>query len=419
VGDVEGEGYDALVGGVGKRILVVDHQGSPLWKIDLESNVIACDARDVDGDDAAEVAVALRNKRVILWNDDKVALFTRKMDYPIADVWLEDMTDDSELELIVADRRGNVVVLTSTGYELMRLELGEVITVFAVLRFGKKKLFVTGNHSDILKIWDIKGRRINEVKLSGEPTAISAGVPAKKTDLAYIVVSTEDGRLSFWEIRDKTSVSESEKTTLQEIEATKTILYRRAIKCGNCGAPASPESPRCESCGATLQILDEYALEEYIGEALDSITSKHEKIKLKELDRILRRTLPRPASYNLRRSLQTMIEKGIVDGHIDQNIFVRTRPWKIKSSDRPQREEIRKLPEVIISLLKNDNSFEIQLVEKKTGIDRSILRKSLLILLGDGQIEGRISDDEFILEDSQKIDSFVNKLQEEIESISE
>ncbi|TFG14854.1 WD40 repeat domain-containing protein [Candidatus Thorarchaeota archaeon] len=418
VGDVEGEGHDALVGGVGKRILVIDHQGSLLWKIDLESNVIACDARDVDGDDAAEVAVALRNKRVILWNDDKVALFTRKMDFPIADVWLEDMTDDSELELIVADRRGNVVILTSTGYELMRLELGEAITVFAVIRFGKKKLFVTGNHSKLLKIWDIKGRRINELKLSGEPSAISAGVPAEKTDLAYIVVSTEDNRLGFWEIRDKTRVSDSEKTTLQEIEATKTILYRRAIRCGNCGAPTSPESSRCESCGAILEVLDEYALQEYISEALDSITSKHEKIKLKELDRILRRTLPKPASYNLRRSLQTMIEKRIVEGHIDGNVFVRTRPWKIKSSNRPRRDEIRRLPEVIFSLLKKEKSFEIQLVEKKTGIDRSVLRKSLLILLGDEEIEGRMSDNEFILEESQEIESFVSKLLEEIESIS-
>ncbi|MHA2352620.1 MAG: hypothetical protein ACXABX_05830, partial [Candidatus Thorarchaeota archaeon] len=48
VGDIEGEGKDALVGGVGKKVLVVDHRGSPVWNIRLESNVVACDARDVD-----------------------------------------------------------------------------------------------------------------------------------------------------------------------------------------------------------------------------------------------------------------------------------------------------------------------------------------------------------------------------------
>ncbi|MFX0108661.1 MAG: hypothetical protein ACFE7R_10275, partial [Candidatus Hodarchaeota archaeon] len=38
VGDIEGEGSDALVGGVGKRVLVVDQRGKPLWKIELESS---------------------------------------------------------------------------------------------------------------------------------------------------------------------------------------------------------------------------------------------------------------------------------------------------------------------------------------------------------------------------------------------
>ena len=49
VADVEGEGKDALVGGVGKKVLVVDNRGSPVWNIRLESNVVACDARDIDG----------------------------------------------------------------------------------------------------------------------------------------------------------------------------------------------------------------------------------------------------------------------------------------------------------------------------------------------------------------------------------
>ncbi|NOR38988.1 MAG: hypothetical protein GQ580_05330, partial [Candidatus Thorarchaeota archaeon] len=49
-----------------------------------------------------------------------------------------------------------------------------------------------------------------------------------------------------------------------QIESTKTILYRRAIKCGNCGANTSPEDATCDSCGATLEILDEYAIEEFL-----------------------------------------------------------------------------------------------------------------------------------------------------------
>ena len=48
VADVIGDGKDALVGGVGKKVLVVDHRGSTVWNIRLESDVIACDARDVD-----------------------------------------------------------------------------------------------------------------------------------------------------------------------------------------------------------------------------------------------------------------------------------------------------------------------------------------------------------------------------------
>ncbi|NHJ14611.1 MAG: hypothetical protein EAX95_13105, partial [Candidatus Thorarchaeota archaeon] len=88
VGDVQGEGEDALVGGVGKKVLIVDQKGKSLWKLDVESSVIACDARDIDGDDSAEVVAALQNKRIILWNHDQTALFSRTVDQSVADVWL-------------------------------------------------------------------------------------------------------------------------------------------------------------------------------------------------------------------------------------------------------------------------------------------------------------------------------------------
>ncbi|MFW9933202.1 MAG: zinc ribbon domain-containing protein [Candidatus Thorarchaeota archaeon] len=349
VGDIDGEGKDALVGGVGKRVLVVDHQGKPMWKIELESTVIACDARDVDGDDSAEVVVALQNNRVILWNDDKEALFSRRMEGNIADVWLEDITEDKELEVVVADRHGNLTILTSAGYILRRLKLGNALTVFGVLTFGKRKLFVTGEREKELIIWDIDGNQIEKIELTGRPKALATGVADDESDTTYLVVSTDDRRLSFWEIIASTKETREEKTILQEIESTKMTLYRRAIKCGNCGAPSLPEAKRCNSCGAVLERLAEYKVKEFIKESIDSITTKHSKIKLKELDRILRRTLPGPASYNLRRSLQSMIECKEIEGHLDRNTFVRTVKQKKETADMPSKEKLGNIPAMRLS----------------------------------------------------------------------
>ncbi len=418
VGDIDGEGNDALVGGVGKKLIVIDHHGTPMWKINLESTIIACDARDIDGDDAAEVVVALQNKRVVLWNNDQVALFSRKFDNPITDVWLEDITNDTELEVVVADKRGNVIILTAAGYELRHLELGESITVFGVLIFGERRLFVTGNHSNTLKVWDIDGRQVTSIELTGKPKALATGIPDDVSDLSYMVVSTHDRKLSFWEIRESGRATKEERITLQEIESTKTILYRRAIKCGNCGAPTSPEAHRCDACGAVLEMLDEYVIEEFIKESIDSITSKHTKIKLKDLDRILRRTLPQPAAYNLRRVLQSMIKKKTIEGHIDDNTFVRTKKSRIGRAKRPSRQEIKKVPDVLMALLKKEKRFEIDELENRTGIDRVILRRTLLILLGDGVVEGELSGDEFFLNKRQNTQEFIRKLESELSTSS-
>ena len=251
VADIEGEGKDALVGGVGKKVLVVDHRGSTVWNIRLESDVVACDARDVDGDDAAEVVVALQNNRVILYNNDQDAIFTRNVDSPIADIWLEDITKDTELEVVIADKNGKITILTSAGYRLKELQLGDRISVFAVLSFDERVLFVTGDLSATLRIWDIDGNEVTRLDVGNVPRAMATGVPDDIADIAYLVVSTKDRKLSFWEVEESGKVSRSEKVILQQIGSTKEILYRRAIKCGNCGAPASPESPICESCGAT------------------------------------------------------------------------------------------------------------------------------------------------------------------------
>jgi len=417
VGDVEGEGKDALVGGVGKKVLVVDHRGSPVWNIRLESNVVACDARDIDGDDAAEVVVALQNNRVILYNDDKDAIFTKTMRDPVADVWLEDITKDTELEIVVADKKGVITILTAAGYELKELQLGSKLSVFAVLSFGKRTLFITGDQSSTLRMWDIDGNEVARLEVGDTPRAMATGIPDDISDVAFLVVSTKDKKLSFWEVQESGKVTRTEKVILQQIGSTKTVLYRRAIKCGNCGAPASPEASTCTSCGAKLEMIEEYVIEEYIQESIDSITSKHNKIKLRELDRILRRTLPRPAAYNLRRSLQAMIQSNEIEGHIDGNMFVRTESKK-KRIPAPSRQDVRKVKGSLRNLLRGTDTLDVSRLEKETGVDRRILRRTLIILLGEGTIHGSISGDEFILEEKQNVSDFERKLLDELETWS-
>ena len=414
VGDVEGEGEDALIGGIGNRLVVVDRAGKQMWKVELESKVVGCDARDVDGDDAAEIVVALENRRVILWNDDKTALFSRIMDNPIADIWLEEMTGGSELEVVVADRQGNLIIMTAAGYELKRMKLGNDLSVFAVLSFGSRKLFVTGEYSNVLRVWDIDGYEIGSIELTGKPRALATGSPGDVSDTAYLVVSTDDKKLSFWQIQDTDKPTREERVTLQQLESTRTTLYKRAIKCGNCGAPALPESKKCESCGAVLEILADYKIEEFVKESIDSVTSKHERIKLRDLDRILRRTLPKPVPYNLRKSLQTMIETGDIDGYIEGNTFVRIKKIAFSKEDLPTTEAIDNIPDVLTSLLKGEQRFEIDVLESSTGVPRRILRQTLMILLGEGLVEGYFSGDEFVVSRKQNTDEFIRRLQSEL-----
>ncbi|MGY5880685.1 MAG: hypothetical protein RTV31_10565 [Candidatus Thorarchaeota archaeon] len=412
VADVEGEGKDALVGGVGKKVLVVDHRGSTVWNIRLESDVIACDARDVDGDDAAEVVVALENKRIILYNNDKDAIFTRNVDNPIADVWLEDITNDTELEVVIADKKGKITILTAAGYQLKELQLGKKITVFAVLSFDERKLFVTGDLSSTLRVWDIDGNEIERIDVGNVPRSMATGVPDEISDISYLVVSTKNRKLSFWEVEETGKASRTERVILQQIGSTKEILYRRAIKCGNCGAPTSPEAPKCESCGATLQVIEEYVIEEYIQESIDSITGKHTQIKLKELDRILRKTLPRPAAYNLRRSLQAMIQSGDIEGHIDGSTFVRTK--KKPKYKKIGEKEARNVESILLNLLRGTDTIDVTNMEKETGVNRKLLRRTLIILLGEGTVQGTLDGNLFALDERMSSRDFAEKLIEEL-----
>ncbi|MFX1561395.1 MAG: zinc ribbon domain-containing protein, partial [Promethearchaeota archaeon] len=186
-------------------------------------------------------------------------------------------------------------------------------------------------------------------------------------------------------------------------------------KCGNCGAPASPEASTCGSCGATLEMIEEYLVEEYIQESIDSVTSKHDRIKLKDLDKILRRTLPRPAAYNLRRSLQAMIQSDEIEGHIEGSIFVRTKKRKIPA---PSKKDIQKVKGSLRNLLRGTDTLDVRLLERETGVDRRILRRTLIILLGEGIVQGTLSGDEFILEKKQDINDFERKLVDELSTWS-
>ena len=144
--------------------------------------------------------------------------------------------------------------------------------------------------------------------------------------------------------------------------------------------------------------------EEFIQESIDSITSKHSRIKLKELDRILRRTVPRPAAYNLQRSLQAMIQSGTIDGYLEGNTFVRTGTPKLDERKRPSKQDIKRVRETIIDLLKDGDSVNIRAIERETGVDRWILRRTLLILLGEGAIDGMLEEDTFTLDNTKHKD---------------
>lgn len=418
VGDVEGEGQDALVGGIGNKVLIVDNAGKTVWNISLESSIVGCDVRDIDGDDAAEVVVALENKRVVLWNDDKTMLFSRIMDNSIADVWLEEITEDADLEVAVADHRGNLTILTAAGYELKRLQLGNELTVFAVLSFKDRKFFVTGEHSNALRLWDIEGHPVGSIELTEIPRALATASPKDVSDVAYLVVSTADKRLTFWQVQDTNNPSKEEKVTLEKLKSTRTEIYKRAVKCGNCGAPALPESKKCESCGAVLEKLAEYKIEEFVKESIDAITFKHDRIKLKDLDRILRRTLPRPVAYNLRMSLQMMVEQGEIQGYFEGSIFVRTKRAPMFKGDLIAADAIGNVASVLTSLLKGENRFEIDLLESSTGVPERILRHVLLILLGEGLVEGHFYGREFVVSEKQNMQEFVRKLLDELTAIN-
>ena len=161
-------------------------------------------------------------------------------------------------------------------------------------------------------------------------------------------------------------------------------------------------------------MLEEYVIEEYIQESIDSITMKHNQIKLKDLDRILRKTLPRPAAYNLRRSLQTMIKSDYFEGHLDGSTFVRTPPKKKQVFKKLDDKDIKSVKSTLMDLLRGTDSISVSKLERETGVDRVLLRRTLIILLGEGIIQGTFEGDLFVLDERMNSHFFAEKLIEEM-----
>ncbi len=65
-------------------------------------------------------------------------------------------------------------------------------------------------------------------------------------------------------------------------------------------------------------------------------------------------------------------------------------------------------------MLGGENIVDIEMLELETGVDRQILRRTLLILLGEGLVEGELIGDSFILDKSQDIREFVVGLNKEL-----
>jgi hypothetical protein len=110
-----------------------------------------------------------------------------------------------------------------------------------------------------------------------------------------------------------------------------------------------------------------------------------------------------------------MIQNDVIEGHIDGNTFVRTEEKRRKREKVPNTS-IDKARSILIELLRGERTFNIQKMERESGVDRRILRRTLLILLGDEKVKGIFSGEEFILDDRENIERFVENLVDELRS---
>ena len=107
-----------------------------------------------------------------------------------------------------------------------------------------------------------------------------------------------------------------------------------------------------------------------------------------------------------------MIQSDEIEGHIEGNVFVRTE--KKKKIPAPSKKNIQKVKGSLRDLLRGTDTLNVRSLERETGVDRRILRRTLIILLGEGMVQGALSGDEFILEKKQDINDFERKLVDEL-----
>jgi len=404
IGDIDADGDDDIVAGTKDCIIVMSNEGDIVYRIAEPSSAVTCDVADIDGDLAEEFVAAFRDSSVTLWNDD-MTLFTRDFSSAVSVVRLENMTDDPELEVVVIERDGTVSIVSAAGYLLKCINLDTEVRVGTVLNLVDEKLLATGDKSSTLKIWDMSGDLVKEIELSERPYAIDAD-RHPRSDVLYMAVATRHPSLEIFRLAGEEKPAVTQKV-IREISSTKQAVYRRAIKCGNCGAPVSPETPVCESCGAQLEELEE-DLDEFISEIILSVTSLSNEMRLRELDRKIRRSLPRPAVYNLRNHIQTMVERKHLSGHFveDGRVFVATelKPEAVVPS--LSRSDIRTLLSNVTSGKKIElaDLLEMQEALADPDVDHELgpvtLRRALMILQNEGKISG-----EFIDTTSFEIDS--------------
>ncbi len=416
IGDIDADGYDDIVAGTKDCVIVIGNKGQVIYQIAKSSPVITCDAADVDGDYADEFAAAMRDNTVSLWNDD-MKLFTRSFPSPVVSVRLENITDDPEYEIVVMERSGNISILSAAGYLLKQFTVPSKIRVGTVLNLENDKLFATGDKSNNLKIWDMGGRLVQELKLSDRPFALDAD-RHPRSDSLYLAIGTRLPALEIYRVKGDT-MSSLTRRVIDEISSTKETVYRRAIRCGHCGAPVSPETPSCANCGAILDALQPQQIDEFISETILSVTSLNPRIALRELDRVIRRSLPRPAVYNLRSQLQEMVRCELISGHFedDGRTFVFTGLRGALVTPSMSRRDARKLLSRVVS----GNKIELgELLDMKAALqdpdvdhelDAATIRRALILLRGKGQISGEFIDTKsFAFESKEELDRVVDEI---------
>ena len=80
----------------------------------------------------------------------------------------------------------------------------------------------------------------------------------------------------------------------------------------------------------------------------------------------------------------------------------------------PAKKDIQRVKGSLRDLLRDTDTLDVRRLEHETGVNSAILRRTLIILLGEGTIQGTLSGDEFILEKKQDINDFERELVDEL-----